>query len=210
METKLKKSTPISFLVTLGLAMLLLLQPSCKWLSSLFQSEDSELAIIQTPHGKIAIKFFPDVAPKHVESFKKLTKEGFYNGTTFHRVIPGFMIQGGDPLSKDPTKREQHGRGGPGYSIPAEFSERKHTRGVVSAARSSDPDSAGSQFFIMLASAPHLDGQYSIFGQIVSGMDVVDKIVAEERDKADNPLKPMTMSISIADSKNPKVHKELE
>ena len=206
MKVNLKKST----LVALGLAVLLLLQPSCKWLSSLFQSEDSELAIVQTPHGTIAIKFFPDVAPKHVESFKKLTKAGFYNGTTFHRVIPGFMIQGGDPLSKDPTKREQHGRGGPGYSIQAEFSDRKHTRGIVSAARSSDPNSAGSQFFIMLAPAPHLDGQYSIFGEVVSGMDVVDKIIAEERDKADNPLKPMTINISIADSKDPKVHKELE
>ena len=207
---KLRKSNFSFFTFVLGLALLLLMlmQPSCKWLSSLFQAEDSEIALIRTPHGEIAIKFFPDIAPKHVESFKKLARGGVYNGTTFHRVIPGFMVQGGDPLSKDPARRAEHGRGGPGYSIPAEFSEREHVRGIVSAARSSDPNSAGSQFFIMLAPAPHLNGQYSVFGQVLNGMDVVDKIAAEKRDKRDNPLKPMTMEMSIVDSKDPKVEKK--
>ncbi len=155
------------------------------------------MAIITTPHGDITIGLFSDLAPKHVESFKKLAKSGFYDGTTFHRVIPGFMIQGGDPHSKDQKKRHLHGTGGPGYSIPAEFSNRKHRRGTVSAARSADPNSAGSQFFIMAADAPHLDGQYSIFGEVVEGMEVVDAIVAEQRDNRDNPLKAMTMKVQL-------------
>ena len=156
-----------------------------------------ENVAIKTPHGEIVIKLFPDIAPKHVESFLKLTKSGFYNGTIFHRVIPGFMIQGGDPNSKDPNNRAMHGTGGPGYNIPAEFSKKEHVRGILSAARSQDPNSAGSQFFIMVAKSPHLDGQYSIFGEVIQGMDVVDKIVAEPRDGRDNPIKPMTIEASI-------------
>ncbi len=144
-------------------------------------------AKIETTLGGIAIEFYPDLAPKTVENFLKLSKEGFYNGTTFHRVIPGFMIQGGDPNSKQPD-RSKHGTGGPGYSIKAEFNSQKHVRGVLSMARSSHPDSAGSQFFIMVADSPHLDGQYTAFGKVISGLEVVDKIVAAKRDPNDNPF----------------------
>lgn len=156
-----------------------------------------EVAVITTPHGEIVVQFFPDLAPKHVESFKKLVKDGFYDGTAFHRVIPGFMIQGGDPNSKDADNRAAHGTGGPGYSIPAEFSDRKHTRGILSAARSQDPNSAGSQFFLCVADSPWLDDQYSIFGEVISGMEVADKIVAEERDPRDNPLKRMEVTMTL-------------
>ncbi|MBF0170453.1 MAG: peptidylprolyl isomerase, partial [Nitrospinae bacterium] len=146
-----------------------------------------EVAVLSTRHGDIVIRFHDDLAPEHVKSFKKLVKEGFYNGTSFHRVIPGFMIQGGDPVSKDAKNRSMHGTGGPGYTIKAEFSKKKHSRGIVSAARSMDPDSAGSQFFICVADSPWLDGQYSVFGEVASGMDVADKIVNEPRDARDNP-----------------------
>ena len=144
-------------------------------------------AILETTMGDIEIAFFPDVAPGHVDNFKKLAGEGFYDGTIFHRVIPGFMIQGGDPNSKS-ENRETHGAGGPGYDIKAEFNDTKHVRGIVSMARSQDPDSAGSQFFIVLKDSPFLDGQYTVFGRVVDGMDVADKIVNSERDSRDNPL----------------------
>jgi cyclophilin family peptidyl-prolyl cis-trans isomerase len=147
----------------------------------------TEIAVFNTNHGVIKVGFLPDKAPKHVEAFKKLVKDGFYDGTKFHRVIPGFMIQGGDPNSKLPD-RSRHGTGGPGYSLPAEFNDVKHERGILSAARSSDPNSAGSQFFLMVANSPHLDRQYSAFGKVLEGMDVVDKIVALPRDGRDNPL----------------------
>src|SRR3954462_7192478 len=117
-----------------------------------------EVAVMHTNLGDITIRFFPANAPKHVESFKKLARSGYYDGTKFHRVIPGFMIQGGDPNTKS-DDRSKHGTGGPGYSVPAEFNDTPHTRGILSAARTSDPDSAGSQFFLMVARAPHLDGQ---------------------------------------------------
>ncbi|MBS1704691.1 MAG: peptidylprolyl isomerase [Armatimonadetes bacterium] len=146
-----------------------------------------EVAVLQTNHGRIVLKFFPEVAPKHVEAFKKLTREGFYDGIRFHRVIPGFMIQGGDPNTK--TKpREMHGTGGPGYQLPAEFNDIKHTPGILSAARTSDPNSAGSQFFLMHKTSPHLDRQYSVYGQVIEGMDVVETIVNLPRDGRDNPL----------------------
>jgi cyclophilin family peptidyl-prolyl cis-trans isomerase len=145
-----------------------------------------EVAVLQTNLGRIVVRFFPEKAPKHVESFKKLVRDGFYDGIEFHRVIPGFMIQGGDPNTK--TGKGPVGTGGPGYTIPREFNDIPHTRGILSAARSADPDSAGSQFFLMVATAPHLDGQYSVFGQVVEGMDVVDKIVALPRDSRDRPL----------------------
>jgi|SRR5579862_1899778 len=145
-----------------------------------------EVAIMQTNLGRIVLRFFPDRAPKHVESFKKLARDGFYDGTKFHRVIPGFMIQGGDPNSKS-DDRSRHGTGGPGYSVPAEFNDTPHTRGILSAARSSSPDSAGSQFFLMVARSPHLDGQYTVYGEVIEGMDVVDAIVALPRDQRDNP-----------------------
>ncbi len=156
-----------------------------------------EVAIISTPHGEIVVKFYPDLAPKHVESFKKPYRDGFYDGTAFHRVIPGFMIQGGDPNSKDPNNRAAHGTGGPGYSLPAEFSDRKHTRGILSAARSQDPNSAGSLFFLCVADSPWLDNQYSIFGEVVSGMEAADKIVAEERGSRHNPQKRMEVTMTL-------------
>lgn len=157
------------------------------------------MAIIKTRHGNIVLEFFPEVAPNHVENFIKLAKEGFYDGTIFHRVIPNFMIQGGDPKTKDPEAKPFYGTGGPGYTIDAEFNNKPHARGILSMARSADPNSAGSQFFITVADVPHLDGQYTVFGQVVEGMDVVDKIVGEERDGGDNPLERVEMEIEIVE-----------
>lgn len=158
-----------------------------------------KVAVISTKFGSITIRFFPDIAPGHVQNFIDLTEKGFYNGTLFHRVIPGFMIQGGDPNTKDHNDRMSHGTGGPGYTIPAEFSNKHHARGIVSMARSADPNSAGSQFFICVADAPHLDGQYTVFGEVTDGMDVVDKIVQVPRDARDNPLEPVEMMVTIQD-----------
>lgn len=156
-------------------------------------------AIIKTKFGEIEIVLFPDIAPKHVASFIALAKCGFYNGTIFHRVIPRFMIQGGDPLTKDPAMRHRYGTGGPGYTLPAEFSNIRHTRGIVSAARTADPNSAGSQFFIMVDQAPHLDGQYTVFGEVVRGMEVVDRIVNQPRDARDSPLERIEMTVEIVE-----------
>ncbi len=155
-------------------------------------------AVIETKFGNIELRFFPDVAPKHVNSFIELAKKGFYDGTTFHRVIPGFMIQGGDPNSKDPD-RSRHGIGGPGYTIKAEFNEKPHKRGTLSMARSADPNSAGSQFFICVADAPFLDRQYTVFGEVVSGMEAADKIVSQPRDNRDNPLEKVEMKVKIVE-----------
>jgi cyclophilin family peptidyl-prolyl cis-trans isomerase len=149
--------------------------------------EGEEVAVLETNQGRIVLQFFPDKAPKHVENFKKLAKSEFYDGIKFHRVIPGFMIQGGDPNTKT-DDRASYGTGGPGWNVDAEFNDVKHDRGILSAARSSDPNSAGSQFFIMVKASPHLDGQYSAYGRVVEGLDVVDKIVALERDARDCPL----------------------
>jgi peptidyl-prolyl cis-trans isomerase B (cyclophilin B) len=134
----------------------------------------NEVAVISTTEGDMVVRFWPDVAPKTVENFKKLAKDGFYDGTAFHRIVKGFMIQGGDPLSK--TDDGMVGTGGPGYKIKAEFNEKPHVRGVLSMARSQHPDSAGSQFFICLADAKFLDRQYTAFGEIIKGDDVLDKI----------------------------------
>jgi len=153
-------------------------------------------AVIETTYGNIELKFFPDVAPGHVNNFIELGKKGFYDGTTFHRVIPGFMIQGGDPNSKDPDK-SKHGMGSPGYTIKAEFNDKPHKRGILSMARSSNPDSAGSQFFICVADASFLDGKYTVFGEVVSGMDAVDKIVSQPRDRRDNPNDRIEMKVKI-------------
>jgi peptidyl-prolyl cis-trans isomerase B (cyclophilin B) len=153
-------------------------------------------ALIQTRFGNIELRFFPDVAPNHVDNFIRLAKEGFYDGTIFHRVIPGFMIQGGDPNSKSPD-RSKHGTGNPGYTLKAEFNDRPHKRGTLSMARSGDPDSAGSQFFICVDDAPWLDRQYTVFGEVVSGMDVVDKIVKQPRDSRDNPDERVEMKVVI-------------
>lgn len=151
-----------------------------------------EVAVIETSKGTIEIAFMEDKAPGHVKNFKDLANKKFYDGTTFHRVIPGFMIQGGDPNSKGADK-SKHGTGGPGYSIKAEFNDVSHKRGIVSMARSSNPDSGGSQFFIMVADNSGLDGQYSVFGKVIKGMDVVDQIVNSPRDPRDNPNERIEM-----------------
>jgi peptidyl-prolyl cis-trans isomerase B (cyclophilin B) len=153
-------------------------------------------AIIETRFGNIEFKFFPDVAPNHVSNIIELAKKGFYDGTTFHRVIPRFMIQGGDPNSKNPD-RSKHGMGGPGFTMKAEFNDKPHKRGILSMARAAHPDSAGSQFFICVADSYFLDKQYTVFGEVKSGMDVVDKIVSQHRDKNDNPLERIEMKVKI-------------
>lgn len=153
-------------------------------------------AVIETKFGNIELKFFPDVAPNHVNNFIDLAKKGLYDSTTFHRVIPGFMIQGGDPNSKDPDK-SKHGMGGPGYKLKAEFNSKPHKRGILSMARSGHPDSAGSQFFICVADSAFLDRQYTVFGEVVSGMEVVDKIVGQPRDMRDNPNERVEMKVKI-------------
>jgi peptidyl-prolyl cis-trans isomerase B (cyclophilin B) len=155
-------------------------------------------AIIETSLGNIELKFFPDVAPNHVSNFVELAEKRFYDGTTFHRVIPKFMIQGGDPNSKKPD-RSKHGMGGPGHTIKAEFNDKPHKRGTLSMARAADPDSAGSQFFICVADSYFLDKQYTVFGEVTSGMDVVDKIVSQKRDKNDNPLERTEMKVKIVE-----------
>lgn len=153
-------------------------------------------AIIETKFGNIKLRFFPDIAPNHVKNFIELAKKGFYDNTTFHRVIPGFMFQGGDPNSKDLDK-SKHGMGNPGYSLKAEFNNKLHKRGILSMARSANPDSAGSQFFICVADSPFLDKKYTVFGEVVSGMEVADKIVSQPRDRRDNPDERIEMKVKI-------------
>ena len=175
-------------------------------------SKDQKVAVISTKFGDMVVEFFPDVAPKHVENFQILAEEGYYNGTTFHRVIPGFMIQGGDPNSKD-LDRMNDGTGGragkffgigrendpESWTVPAEFNDTPHQRGTLSMARSQNIDSGSSQFFICHDNAPFLDGQYTVFGQLISGIEVVDEIVNSERDPRDNPLDRVEMTISLVD-----------
>jgi len=156
-------------------------------------------AIIKTKFGEMEIKFYPDLAPKHVENFLKLAKSGFYNGTIFHRVIPNFMIQGGDPNTKDFAKKDSYGQGGPGYGVKAEFNETPHKRGIVSMARASDPDTAGSQFFIVVENSFFLDRKYTAFGEVVRGMGVADKIVNLPRDEKDNPKERVEMTVTIVE-----------
>ena len=163
----------------------------------------NEVAVIKTSEGEMIAEFWPDVAPNTVENFKKLARSGFYDGTAFHRIVKGFMIQGGDPLTKDPAKESRYGTGDPGYKIKAEFNDRSHERGVLSMARSSDPDSAGSQFFICLANVSRLDHQYTTFGKIIKGDDVLGKIGDTEVTMSDSgerskPTKRVTVeSIKI-------------
>jgi peptidyl-prolyl cis-trans isomerase B (cyclophilin B) len=135
-----------------------------------------EVAVIKTTEGEMVIRFWPDVAPKTVENFKGLARQAFYDGSAFHRIVKGFMIQGGDPLTKDPSAEERWGTGGPGYQIKAEFNDRPHVRGVISMARSQHPDSAGSQFFICLDDARFLDRQYTAFGELIKGDDVLTRL----------------------------------
>jgi peptidyl-prolyl cis-trans isomerase B (cyclophilin B) len=136
----------------------------------------NEVAIIKTSEGEMVVQFWTDAAPNTIENFKKLARAGFYNSTIFHRIVKGFMIQGGDPNSKDPAKESRYGEGGPGYKIKAEFNDHSHERGVLSMAREPDPDSAGSQFFICLGPVPRLDHQYTTFGKLIKGDDVLGKI----------------------------------
>src|SRR5881296_3288137 len=136
----------------------------------------NEVAVIKTSEGEMVVQFWTDAAPNTIENFKKLARQGFYDGTIFHRIVKGFMIQGGDPNSKDPTKESTYGAGDPGYKIKAEFNNHSHDRGVISMARGPDPDSAGSQFFICLAPVRRLDGQYTTFGKLIKGDDVLEKI----------------------------------
>jgi peptidyl-prolyl cis-trans isomerase B (cyclophilin B) len=175
---------------------------------------DKDRAVISTQFGDIILEFFDDLAPKHVESFKLHAQNGYYNGTTFHRVIPGFMIQGGDPLTKS-EDRSRHGTGGnaakffgigsesneSSWDLPAEFSPTPHERGILSMARSQNPDSGGSQFFICVADARFLDNQYTVFGKVVSGLDVVDAIVNTPRDGRDNPDDRIEMKVRLEDKK---------
>ena len=173
-----------------------------------------ESAVISTQFGDIVLEFFDDIAPKHVESFKLHAQNGYYDGTTFHRVIPGFMIQGGDPLTKS-EDRSRHGTGGnaakyfgigteseeSSWDLPAEFSSTPHVRGILSMARSHNPDSGGSQFFICVADSLFLNNQYTVFGKVASGMDVVDAIVGVSRDARDNPDDRIEMKVRLEDKK---------
>ena len=156
----------------------------------------SEIAVIETSLGNIEFEFLDDKAPGHVKNFKDLANDEFYNGTIFHRVIPGFMVQGGDPNTKS-DDRSTHGSGGPGHTIKAEFNDESHDRGIVSMARSQDPDSAGSQFFVVVKDSDFLDGQYTAFGRVTSGMDVADKIVNSPRDGNDNPNERIEIKVTI-------------
>jgi peptidyl-prolyl cis-trans isomerase B (cyclophilin B) len=140
------------------------------------KSAANEVAVIKTTEGNMVVQFWTDAAPNTIENFKKLARQGFYNGTIFHRIVKGFMIQGGDPNSKNPLNSDSYGEGGPGYKIKAEFNDHSHERGVISMAREADPDSAGSQFFICLAPVKRLDHQYTTFGRVIKGDDVLTKI----------------------------------
>jgi peptidyl-prolyl cis-trans isomerase B (cyclophilin B) len=158
-------------------------------------------AVIETTLGEIEIEFLGDKAPGHVKNFLDLSRKGFYDGTTFHRVIPGFMIQGGDPNTRDPkAPRSGHGTGDPGYNVKAEFNDTPHRRGTVSMARASDPDSAGCQFFICVADSGFLDRQYSAFGRVVRGMEVADRIVSAPRDARDNPNQRIEMKVKVIET----------
>ena len=162
--------------------------------------------VITTKFGKIKIRLLPQLAPGHVENFLKLAESGFYDGTLFHRIIPGFMIQGGDPNTKGRDKAS-YGQGGPGYNIKAEFSDWPHLRGVVSMARAQDPDSAGSQFFIVTKTSRFLDKQYTIFGRVISGMGVADVIAAQGRDRSDVPLERISMRVTLEEREQAKTQK---
>ena len=140
------------------------------------RNSSNEVAVIKTSEGEMVVQFWTDAAPNTIDNFKKLSSQGFYDGTIFHRIVKGFMIQGGDPNSKDPAKENSYGEGGPGYNIKAEFNDHGHDRGVISMARGPDPDSAGSQFFICLGPVHRLDHQYTSFGKLIKGDDVLEKI----------------------------------
>ena len=165
----------------------------------------NEVAIIKTSAGEMTVEFWSDVAPKTVENFKTLAKKGFYDGTAFHRIIKGFMIQGGDPLTKDPKTEDRWGTGDPGYKIKAEFNDRSHTKGVLSMARSANPDSAGSQFFICLGKHPHLDRNYTAFGKTADAesMATVKAIGEVPTGRNDQPTEPVKIQ-KVAVTEKPK------
>ena len=175
--------------------LLLISGPACTE-ESLAEEKLTPDVVISTRFGQIKIRLLPQLAPGHVENFLQLAESGFYDGTLFHRIIPGFMIQGGDPNTRGGDK-SSYGQGGPGYHIKAEFSDWPHLRGVVSMARAQDPDSAGSQFFIVTRASRFLDGQYTIFGKVIRGMGVVDVIAEQGRDRNDVPLKRIAMRLSL-------------
>jgi peptidyl-prolyl cis-trans isomerase B (cyclophilin B) len=176
---------------------------TCLALGSIAAAQDAkEVAVLKTNKGEMVVEFWPDVAPKTVENFKKLAKDGFYNGTAFHRIIKDFMIQGGDPLTKDPANESRFGTGDPGYKIKAEFSSKKHEKGVLSMARGGDPDSAGSQFFIVHGDASFLDNKYTAFGKLIKGEDTLEKIantpVTSNRGERSKPTERVTLeSVTI-------------
>ena len=158
--------------------------------------------IISSNLGDIKLEFYPEHAPKTVENFRELANRGFYDGLIFHRIVPNFVIQGGDPNTRDLSKRTRWGTGGPGWNIKAEFNKNKHSRGTLSMARSQDPDSAGSQFFIVLKDSNFLDGQYTVFGRVISGMDIVDKIASLKTDSNDAPVdteKAKMIKVTVGD-----------
>jgi peptidyl-prolyl cis-trans isomerase B (cyclophilin B) len=154
-------------------------------------------AVIKTKFGDMEVKLFPDKAPNNLQNFMKLAKSGFYDKTIFHRVIPGFMIQGGDPNTKDPTKPDTYGMGGPAERLKAEFNDIPHRRGILSMARTNDPNSAGSQFFIVVKDSNFLDGQYTVFGEVVKGIEVADKIVSLPRNERDLPRERVEMTVVV-------------
>ena len=173
--------------------------------------KESEVAVISTNFGDMVVEFYPDIAPMHVESFMALVNEEYFNGTTFHRVIPGFMIQGGDPNSRN-ENRATHGTGGRAgkffglgneedpstWLIPQEFSDTPHVKGILSMARTNDPNSASSQFFVCHDNANFLDNNYTVFGKVIDGLDIIDEIANVAKDQNDNPLERVEMSIRIA------------
>jgi cyclophilin family peptidyl-prolyl cis-trans isomerase len=152
--------------------------------------------IISSNLGDIKLEFYPEHAPKTVENFRELANRGFYDGLIFHRIVPNFVIQGGDPNTRDLSNRTRWGTGGPGWNIKAEFNKNKHSRGTLSMARSQDPNSAGSQFFIVLKDSNFLDGQYTVFGRVISGMDIVDKIASIKTDSSDAPVDTETAKMT--------------
>lgn len=179
-------------------AVFLLVAPGISNSADAVEKSKSPTATITTQFGDIVIKFRPDIAPKHVESFINLAKKGFYDRTIFHRVLPGFMIQGGDPNTKGKDETT-YGHGGPDYTVKAEFSKVPHKRGIVSMARTQDPDSAGSQFFIVVRDSPSLDGKYTVFGEVVKGMEVADKIVSVPRNLNNLPNERVEMKVKVSE-----------
>lgn len=187
----------LRFAFALGLLMTAAWLPAVALLHAAEGTAKASKAVIKTKYGDMEIVFFPEKAPNHVQNFIKLAKSGYYNGTIFHRVIPGFMIQGGDPNTKDPSKPELYGMGGPREKLKAEFNDTPHRRGIVSMARTNDPNSAGSQFFIVVKDSHFLDGQYTVFGEVVKGMEVADKIVSLPRNPRDLPTERVEITVTV-------------